>query len=61
MRTVLEDDGRVYETILRDIYQIDKVLKHKKYRYLRKSYRVFLGGLVLAVLLFLIQFVTTMA
>ena len=45
----------VYRTMLRDIYQMGIVLGRKKYRYLGWAYRVFLAGLTLTFLLYLIE------
>jgi hypothetical protein len=53
---ILENKSKVYETMVRDIYQIGQVLKKKKYKYLKLSYRVFTFGLLLSLLVFAIQF-----
>ena len=41
-------DGRVYETMAKDIYSLGYYLAHHKYRYLRFSYLFFLAGFLLA-------------
>ncbi len=55
MASILEDDGRVYECITRDIYQIGQVLYRRKYRFLTYSYRTFLAGLILSALVLVLQ------
>ena len=57
MKEIIRDDEEVYETLIRDIYQIGDVLKKKKYRYLKISYRLFLLGLFLSAIVFVVQFV----
>lgn len=42
----LDDDEKLYRTMLRDIYQNGQVLEHKKYKYLGYAYRIFLCGLL---------------
>ena len=51
----LGDDERIYRTMLRDIYQNGMVLQHKKYRYLRLAYLLFLSGLVVTFAIFLLE------
>ncbi|MGH6787360.1 MAG: Pycsar system effector family protein [Novosphingobium sp.] len=51
----LGDDERIYRTMLRDIHQNGMVLQHKKYRYLRIAYTVFLAGLVTTFVVFLFE------
>lgn len=47
MRTeVIGNMDQVYEAMMKDIYQMGGVLKHKKYAYLAYSYRVFLAGIL---------------
>ena len=41
-------DGRVYETMAKDIHSLGYYLAHYKYRYLRLSYLFFLSGFILA-------------
>lgn len=48
MRGVMASDEQVYRAMAIDIYQMGLVLYHKKYRYLRLSYRTFLLGLIAA-------------
>ncbi|MBF0429980.1 MAG: hypothetical protein HQK83_01775 [Fibrobacteria bacterium] len=51
METLIKKDETIFKTILNDIYQLGQVLQHKKYRYLGYSYRIFLIGMLLSVLL----------
>lgn len=49
------DQETVYRTMLRDIYQMGLVLERKKYRYLGLAYRVFLLGLSMTFLTYLVE------
>ena len=51
----LGDDERIYRTMLRDIHQNGMVLQHKKYRFLRLAYLLFLSGLIVTFAVFLIE------
>ena len=51
----LRSDEQIYRTMLHDLYQNGLVLERKKYKLLGYAYRVFLGGLTLSFLSFLIQ------
>lgn len=52
----LGDDERIYRTMLRDIHQNGLVLQHKKYRFLRLAYLLFLVGLIVTFAVFLFEF-----
>jgi hypothetical protein len=52
---VLRSDETVFRTMLRDTYQNGVVLQKKKYRFLGYAYRIFLAGLTLTLLTFLIE------
>lgn len=52
----LHDDERIYRTMLRDIHQNGMVLQHKKYRFLRYAYMLFLAGLIVTFVTFLIEY-----
>lgn len=45
---VMSPDGKVYDTMARDLYSLGYYLAHYKYRFLRWSYLFFLTGFVLA-------------
>lgn len=51
----LHNQEDVFRTMLRDIYQNGQVLQRKKYRYLGLAYRVFLIGLTVTFLTFLLE------
>ena len=51
----LGSDEQVFRTMLRDIYQNGQVLQHKKFRYLGLAYRIFLAGLTITLVTFLIE------
>ncbi len=51
----LTSDERIYRLMLRDIYQNGQVLRRKKYRLLGYAYRLFLIGITLTLLAFLIE------
>ena len=51
----LRGDETVFRTMLRDIYQNGQVLQRKKYRWLAYAYQVFLSGLTLTLVVFLIE------
>lgn len=56
MEDILENKPKLYETMVRDIYQIGQVLKKKKYKYLKLSYRVFTFGPLVSLLVFAVKF-----
>ena len=51
----LHTDEAVYRLMLRDIYQNGQVLQRKKFRYLGLAYRIFLAGLTLTLVSFVIE------
>jgi predicted metal-dependent HD superfamily phosphohydrolase len=53
MKEMLNDGEYLYDSMIKDIYYLGKVLA-KKYHFLRISYNVFMYGLILAVLSFAI-------
>ena len=55
MEELLQSGERIYHNMIRDIYGIGSVLM-TKYRMLRYSYTVFMVGLVVSVLLFIVFF-----
>jgi hypothetical protein len=52
----LESDEMIYRTMLHDLYQNGSVLERKKYRLLGYAYRVFLLGLSLSFVAFLVPY-----
>lgn len=55
MLSRLHDDEALYRVMLRDLYQNGMVLHRRKYRYLAYAYHLFLGGLGLTLVVFLIE------
>jgi hypothetical protein len=49
------DDVKIRRAMARDVYQLGQVLKNKKYKYLGWAYRVFIGGLLLTFVAFVVQ------
>jgi hypothetical protein len=49
------DDHAIQAAMARDVYQLGQVLANKKYKYLGWGYRVFIGGLVTTLAVFLLQ------
>lgn len=52
----LATDESLYRTMLHDLYQNGMVLERKKYRLLGYAYRIFLAGLTLSFLAFIVQY-----
>jgi hypothetical protein len=61
METILESDARVYRTMVKDLYQLGRLLKYRKYRYLALSYRFFWVGVVAALTALGIQLILRFA
>ena len=51
----LRSDEALYRVMLRDLYQNGQVLHRRKYRLLALAYHIFLGGLALTLVVFLIE------
>ncbi len=58
MSKVMEDEEYLYGSMIKDLYYLGKVL-YKKYKYLRWCYAVFMTGIIISVLAYLIS--TSMA
>jgi hypothetical protein len=52
MHDMMADDDAMRRAMIRDMYQLGMVLRHKKYRYLGYGYRVFMFGLAASFLAF---------
>jgi len=52
MKDMMQDDDYLYETLMKDLYFLGRVL-NKKYKYLRICYSVFTVGIILSVLAYL--------
>ncbi len=57
MHQLMEDKDYIYDTMIKDLYFLGKVL-HRKYKILRVTYTVFIIGIVTSVLSFFIAFNT---
>jgi len=55
MMETMESSEHVQEAMVKDIYQIGKVLSTRKYLFLKWSSRVFMFGVVVSILLLVIQ------
>jgi Pycsar effector protein len=51
----LHTDETLFRLMLRDIHQNGQVLRRKKYRYIGVAYRIFIAGLTLTLITFLIE------
>ncbi len=57
MHELMEDKDYIYDTMIKDLYFLGKVL-HRKYKLLRITYTVFMIGILTSVLSFIIAFNT---
>jgi hypothetical protein len=57
MNELLKDKEYLYNSMIKDIYFLGVVLA-KKYRLLRISYTIFMWGLILSVIAFIVAFMT---
>jgi Family of unknown function (DUF5706) len=55
MKTKLHSDDELLDAMLRDIHQNGSILASRKYRYLALAYRVFVVGLTLTLIVFLVE------
>jgi hypothetical protein len=55
MKQIMGTKEEVQESMVRDIYQIGKVLSTRKYPFLKISSAIFIGGMLLSLGLFTIQ------
>jgi hypothetical protein len=55
MKELMADREYLYNNLIRDIYYLGVVLG-KKYRYLRIAYNIFMYGLIVSVLAYIIAF-----
>ena len=55
MKQIMETKEEVQESMIRDIYQIGKVLSTRKYPFLKISSAIFIGGMLLSLVLFSVQ------
>ncbi|MGB7841920.1 MAG: Pycsar system effector family protein [Salinimicrobium sp.] len=55
MNEIMEDQDFIYESLMRDLYNLGTVLD-RKYRLLRITYTVFMVGIILSVLSFMVSY-----
>ena len=55
MKELMEDREYLYNNLIRDIYYLGVVLG-RKYRYLRYAYNIFMYGLIVSVILYIVAF-----
>ena len=55
MKNIMTSKDEVQYAMVRDIYQIGKILNTRKYPFLKLSSGIFIGGLIVSLLLFAIQ------
>ncbi len=54
IEVVVNDRNLVYESLAKDLYDLGLVLSNRKYKYIRISYQIFLFGLLLSLLTFIL-------
>jgi len=52
----MENDKNLYKTMIKDQFSLGEVLA-KKYKLLRKAYNVFMIGIIIAVIAFVLAFI----
>lgn len=57
MHGLMEDKDYIYDTMIKDLYFLGKVL-HRKYRLLRITYTVFMLGILISAMAFMVAFAT---
>jgi len=55
MQEIIKDQNVVYDSLTKDLYYLGIVL-NKKYRMLRITYTIFMIGIILSVLSFILMF-----
>ncbi len=55
MNEIIDDQGFIYDSLTKDLYMLGVVL-NRKYRLLRITYNIFMTGIILAVLTFIITY-----
>ncbi len=54
IEVVVNDRNLVYESLAKDLYDLGLVLSNRKYKYIRISYQIFLVGLILSMITFVV-------
>lgn len=55
MNEIIEDQGFIYDSLSKDLYMLGVVL-NRKYRLLRITYNIFMTGIILSVLTFIVTY-----
>jgi hypothetical protein len=55
MQGLMQSSESIYQAQIKNLYQLGQILKNRKYKFLKYSYRFFFIGLILSVILFAIQ------
>jgi hypothetical protein len=55
IRELMKDDEHLYDTLLRNQYSLGKILS-KKFRLIRIAYNVFMIGIIITVVAFLVNY-----
>ncbi|HDP68789.1 MAG TPA: hypothetical protein ENN20_09860 [Candidatus Marinimicrobia bacterium] len=55
MEKMFDSSQSIYRAQLKNLYQLGQILKNRKYKFLKYSYRFFFVGLILSVILFALQ------
>ena len=59
MQEIMQDKGYLYDSLMKDLYYLGKVLD-KKYKTLRYAYNIFMFGIIFSVISFVIFFLEAM-
>ncbi len=55
MLDTLQDNDKLYDSMILDIYQMGGVLKHQKFKYLSLSYKIFFVGILIGLVMFILS------
>jgi hypothetical protein len=55
MLDMLQDNDKLYNSMILDIYQMGAVLKHQKFKYLSLSYKIFFIGILIGLIMFMMS------
>lgn len=58
MHDLMQSSESIYQAQIKNLYQLGQVLKNRKYKFLKYSYRFFFIGLILSVILFAVQLIS---
>jgi len=58
MQDLMQSNKSIYQAQIKNLYQLGQILKNRKFRFLKYSYRFFFIGLILSVILFAVQLIS---